>query len=137
MTRTKFYAAYRSMMNRCIYPNQKCYKYYGGRGINCVWNSFDEFKADMYESYLQHINEFGEKNTTLDRIDNNGNYCKENCRWATWNEQLHNKRNTEKLEYNGKKQTIVEWANEYNIPVSTLFYRIRYAKWDISKSLNT
>jgi len=68
-------------------------QYYYNRGIKNEWKSFIEFKNDMYESYLDHVREFGEKQTTIDRINNDKDYCKSNCRWATLKEQANNKRN--------------------------------------------
>ena len=62
-----------------------------------LWNSFEEFKNDMYESYLAHVKEYWEKDTTIDRIDPNKDYCKENCRWATIKEQAINKKSALQL----------------------------------------
>lgn len=65
---------------------------YKDRGIKCLWKNYKEFKEDMYDSFLVHLNKNGRRQTSLDRIDNNGNYCKENCRWADWTTQNNNKR---------------------------------------------
>lgn len=85
-----FYCTWNNIETRCGNKNVKDYKNYGGRGIKNEWESFEEFKKDMYESYLEH-----KKNnsyTSINRINNNGNYCKENCNWATIKEQNNNKR---------------------------------------------
>jgi hypothetical protein len=85
MSRTPTYKSWCSMKNRCLNKNVPEYKNYGGRGISfCVrWNSFEKFLADMGVR---------PKDTTLDRIDNEGNYDPKNCRWATWEIQAKNKR---------------------------------------------
>lgn len=94
MSHQKFYNTYYRIISRCEYPKNNRYSIYGGRGIKNLWQSFEDFRNDMYESYLDHINQFGVKNTSIDRINVNGNYCKENCRWATNKEQALNKRNS-------------------------------------------
>lgn len=79
------YHSWNSMKNRCNNPNLKEYKNYGGRGITYDerWNDFNEFYKDMGER---------PEGTTLDRIDVDKNYCKENCRWATREQQQRNRR---------------------------------------------
>lgn len=84
---TAIYKCWRSMIDRCENPNLRAFKWYGARGIKVCerWrNSFTTFLADMGERPAPHL--------SLDRIDNNGNYEPGNCRWATWKQQMNNKR---------------------------------------------
>ena len=90
---TRFYRTYYGIKSRCENENWgKGYKWYGGKGIKIRWNNFEEFRNDMYKSYLEHVKEFGEKETTIDRIDSSKDYYKENCCWATYKEQAKEKR---------------------------------------------
>ena len=135
MTGTRFYTIWYNMKSRCKNIDDPAYKYYGGRGIKCLWNSFEEFRDDMYESYNSHIEKFCEKNTTIDRINNAENYCKENCKWATMKEQANNKRNNIFYEFNGEKHTIREWAKIKNIKIPALVSRIYRNHWSMEKAL--
>jgi len=94
LSNTRFWRIWSDMKRRTLHAHRPDYHRYGGRGISFSkeWSSFEVFKEDMYGLYVSHVQEFGEKNTTLERKDVNGNYCKENCTWATWKEQRNNQR---------------------------------------------
>jgi len=87
-----FIKKWSNLKSRCSNNKIREYPSYGGRGIKCEWNSFEEFRDDMWDSFLTHIKDYGLLQTTLDRINVNDNYSKKNCRWATWEEQFKNKR---------------------------------------------
>lgn len=107
------------MKGRCNNKNDDRYTDYGGRGIKYdpKWEKFDGFWEDMEEGYADNL--------SLDRIDVNGDYTKENCRWATSKQQSRNMRNNVCLTFNGKTQTLPEWAEELGIKGSTLACRYK------------
>lgn len=91
----RFYGIWNSMKQRCSNNKNPGFHRYGGRGITVSqdWLKYEGFKKDMFESYKEHLNFYGGKDTSLDRINNDGNYEKENCRWATMKVQNNNKSN--------------------------------------------
>lgn len=94
MTNTRFYKIWEGMKERCLNPKHKYYSNYGGRGIRVCnnWMNFINFMEDMHESYLEHVEEFGTKDTTLDRLNSDTGYKFSNCKWSTREEQNRNTR---------------------------------------------
>lgn len=127
----KFYELYLWMIARCTNKNHKWYKNYWWRWIKCLWKSFEEFRDDMYESYLTHIKEYWKRQTTLDRIDNDWNYCKDNCKWATRFEQVRNTRVAKIAEVDGKKYSSRDVSEMCWIWIDAARNRIKkYLKWE-------
>ena len=132
-----FYARWADMRTRTTNPNFKQYKDYGGRGIKCLWLTFDDFKRDMYSSFQEHAANHGSSNTTLDRINNNGDYCKDNCRWATRQQQGQKSRRTLKITWNGRTQNLRQWAKELNVNYQSIQGRIHDYAWSVERAFTT
>lgn len=131
--KNRFSRIYQWVRRRCKNPNDKAYPQYWGRWIQIEWNNIEEFYNDMYSSYLEHCNKYWEKNTTIDRIDVNWNYCKGNCRWATYKEQNNNRRDNKIYDINWEKLNTEQFALKYNIPIWTARARLlERERWNMS-----
>lgn len=129
------YEKWTFMKSRCYYTNNDSYTDYGGRGI-VVCDEWIDTENGFINFYNWSINNGWAKDLTLDRIDNNGKYCPENCRWATLKEQANNKRNTVYLEYNDIKLSLSEWAEKLDVPRYILKER-RSLGWSDDKIITT
>ncbi len=125
---TPAYISWSHMIQRCTNPKDKKYKNYGQRGITVCpeWFEFNNFYRDMGEC---------PQGLTIDRKDNNKGYYKENCHWATSKEQANNTRRNHFLTFDGKTQTISQWAREKNINCGSLVNRIDTYHWTIERAL--
>jgi hypothetical protein len=120
------YRIWRGMVGRCTNPRRKDYARYGGRGVEvCArWLRFENFVADMAPKPAHEFQ--------VDRIDNNGPYSPENCRWATPEQQARNRRDL--VEFRGERLTRVEWAERTGIDKDRIGQRLRYG-WSVERAL--
>ncbi len=132
----KLYKVWLNMKDRCYNPENKAYARYGQRGIKVCeeWkNNYEAFKDFMIS---QGYDEYGlSYENTVDRIDNDGDYCPENCRVVTMREQSLNKSNNHYITYNLKKTTVTEAANENGLDNHTVFNRLNKG-WSMDKALH-
>src|SRR3990172_3476320 len=118
MSHTKIYGIWEGMIERCHNPLSNNYRNYGMRGISVCerWRFFENFLEDMGEAIL---------GMSIDRINNDGNYEPNNCRWATKKEQSRNKRTNRLITVHGKMKTVKEWSEITGLPETTLGWRAR------------
>lgn len=119
MHKTSTYKAWLRMKQRCSSTNKKTKKWYYDRGIT-VCESWEKF-----ENFLNDMGNMPKDKTSLDRINNDLGYFKENCRWATSKEQGNNRRTNISITYNGKSKTLTQWARHLGINESTFYYRYK------------
>jgi len=129
MWRTLTYNSWDTMIQRCTNNKHPKWRYYGGRGIKVSeeWLKFENFFADM------GVRPYG---TTLDRIDNNGNYQSGNCKWSTHFEQHTNTRSNTFVIFDGQKMTISQLSRICGIYQEKLGARIRRG-WSIERAIST
>lgn len=119
-TKEKLHNAWKSMIQRCYNKNHKYYCYYGERGITVC----DSWKQD-YLSFRKWALENGwHDGLTIDRIDNDKNYCPENCRFATKKQQANNRRNNRYVEICGERLTMAEWADRLNVTHARIWHYV-------------
>lgn len=133
MSGNKLYSIWANMIQRCINPNTINYKGYGGRGITICneWkNSFENFLNWAQKNNYNH-------NLEIDRINNDGNYCPENCRFVTRTQNARNRTVTHYIVYKGEKKSLAEWSEQLGIRQSILLDRLNKLKWSINKAIET
>ena len=127
---TRLYCIWVSMKQRCYNHNNKDFRKYGERGIKVC----DDWKNNFISFYDWSINNGYQENLTIDRINNNEDYEPNNCRWTDVKTQSNNRRTNIMLEYRGKRQSLTQWANEYNINPSTFNDRLERG-WTMEQAL--
>ena len=130
---SRLYKIYAGMKDRCYNKNNKRYDIYGQKGIKICdeWlNSYEAFRDwAMSNGYKEDL--------TIDRINSNGNYCPDNCRWTTAEVQANNTSRNHLLTYDGETKTMSQWAKEVGLSYYTLRNRINCLGWNVDKSLTT
>ncbi len=122
------YKSWLDMKQRCTNSNCPGYKDYGGRGITVCeeWSEFTNFFRDMGKRPL---------GCTIERENNHGNYCLDNCKWATSKEQARNRRNNLYMTHKGETQLLIKWSEETRIPYKVLWKRIYIYNWSTEEAL--
>ncbi len=133
---SRLYNIWCAIKRRCCNSNVPEYRLYGGRGISIC----DEWKGNYVAFEKWAINNGYDENAprgecTIDRINNDGNYCPENCRWVSQQEQMNNVDYDHRIEYNGETHTIAEWARIYDMPYARLAQRINRYGYDFETAI--
>lgn len=132
MSRTRLWRIFSKMIRRCYVPEEPAYRYYGAKGIKIC----DEWMQDRSLFFEWAKSNGYSDELTIDRIDVNGNYEPDNCRWSTAREQTRNKTNNRRYTFSGRTQVLSDWAKEYEMNVATLRNRLEKG-WNIEKALTT
>jgi len=130
--RTPEYSAYYSMKSRCLNPNSERYPRYGGRGIKISERWLESFK-NFYQDMGDRPNSY----YSLDRIDNDGNYCKSNCKWSSKEEQANNQSKTVLCYYKGEVKSLKYFSRKYKIKYTTLYSRIFRNNYSLKRAIET
>ena len=133
---SRLYAVWMAMKNRCRNKRCKEYSLYGGRGINVCSEWAEDYEAFRDWALANGYDESAPRGQcTIDRIDVNGNYCPENCRWSTQSEQCNNRQKNRYVEIDGQRKTIAEWAKVSGLSYSTILDRLNNG-WSPSRAIS-
>ena len=119
--KTRLYSIYHHIKERCFNKNNDSFHNYGGRGITVC----PEWLGSFMNFYNWAIRSGYQDNLSIDRIDVNGNYCPENCRWADYQMQAENTRRTHLIEFKGQKHSLMYWCKQLNLCYPTILGRIK------------
>lgn len=134
---SRLFPIWQSMMQRCDNPRCHAYDNYGGRGIRVCDAWEDDFEAFEEWAYANGYDDNAPRGKcTIDRIDVNGDYEPNNCRWVSMAKQANNKRCSVYIEFNGERKTIGEWAKETGLTHSMIKGRLNRG-WSIERALTT
>ena len=128
---TKLYAIYHAMKSRCYNNNNHAYDRYGGRGIKIC----DEWLNDYESFYSWSIQNGYREGLSIDRINNNGNYSPDNCRWTTTYYQNRNRRSNHLITVNGETGLLFDIARKYGVSPKLVSKRINVYGWSDEKAV--
>lgn len=126
---------WRGILQRCYNPKRKKYAIYGAKGIMVC----PEWLEEEGKGFMQFLKDMGNRPTkehSIERVDNSGNYCKENCKWATKKEQARNRTTSRLLEYKGETKALAEWVELLSLNYAATIARLNTG-WSVEKAIET
>ena len=135
-SKTRLYNVWVKMRSRCNDPKDKSYPRYGGRGITVCkeWENYFSFKEWAIKTGYDKDAKFGQ--CTIDRINVNGNYQPDNCRWISMKEQCYNRRSNRRITYHGETLTATEWEKKLGYRKGTIIKRLHNG-WSEERAVST
>lgn len=130
MKHTPEYKTWCDMKARCLNPNNKNFETYSKRGICKEW-------VESFKAFYRDMGPRPSPKHSIDRINNDGPYAPDNCRWATQPEQVRNRSNNINLTFQGRTQCVAAWAEELGMKNTTLQLRITKYGWSVERALTT
>lgn len=130
-SKTREYYVWKAARSRCYNPRNKGFDHYGGRGITMC----DEWRDDV-QAFLRDMGPRPSPKHSIERIDNDGPYSPDNCRWGTRVEQASNTTRNNQVTLNGETHTLTEWARRFGVKLSTIYARLDRG-WTMQRAITT
>lgn len=136
-SKSRLYKIWKDIKKRCSNKNSAWYKNYWWRWIQCLRKRYEDFRGDMLESYNEHIKIYWDKETTIDRIDVNWDYCKGNCKWSTRLEQSNNRRPNRRILYKWRIYPSLSLLCKcMDVNYNTVYCRIYTHWWSVEDAID-